>query len=493
MKKILAVTLSTLMILATATGCLKRVDPNSTSDAVIGGNSGDEIDNIINPDKNMEGKLKIAVPNVDSHIDAIEAFVSSYNEKFPNIDVEIVKFDLDQYKGKVKDFAAAAQAVNRPQDMFDVFWLPQDYINEWYSLRLVGSLDALIEKDPDVSKDMLISNAVESSSVNGSLYMMPRDYNQVVMYYNKKMFDDVGMDYPTSKMSAADFEEMIVELRERLCTSNKTNDYGVKYKEGISCIIDCNIKWDSLAWPLLKSFGGTIVNEQGEVTFDSEENLNAFKYWKSLTENEDYACPLAISVEKGGTNPGIQFRMQQAPLYFQSRAVASDIVTSTTMGGQTYYGITDLGAAGLPQFGPTYTIGGGCSGYAVYSEVVNVTEAWQFVKHVVSVEGQNAYSETGGCVPVRKDLLEDKNAAWRKSLPDVFDAADHEAFVENMDCYASTRDFYQYIPLSAQSSILAKIEETFNSMAPLKNDSIMRGTLTSYAQTMQDIINKAKK
>ena len=42
--------------------------------------------------------------------------------------------------------------------MFDVFWLPQDYINEWYSLRLVGSLDALIEKDPDVSKDMLISN-----------------------------------------------------------------------------------------------------------------------------------------------------------------------------------------------------------------------------------------------------------------------------------------------------------------------------------------------
>ena len=247
MKKILAVTLSTLMILATATGCLKRVDPNSASDAVIGGNSGDEIDNIINPDKDMEGKLKIAVPNVDSHIDAIEAFVSSYNEKFPNIDVEIVKFDLDQYKGKVKDFAAAAQAVNRPQDMFDVFWLPQDYINEWYSLRLVGSLDALIEKDPDVSKDMLISNAVESSSVNGSLYMMPRDYNQVVMYYNKKMFDDVGMDYPTSKMSADDFKEMIVELRERLCTSNKTNDYGVKYKEGISCIIDCNIKWDSLA------------------------------------------------------------------------------------------------------------------------------------------------------------------------------------------------------------------------------------------------------
>ena len=62
------------------------------------------------------------------------------------------------------------------------------------------------------------------------------------MYYNKKMFDDVGMDYPTSKMSADDFKEMIVELRERLCTSNKTNDYGVKYKEGISCIIDCNIK-----------------------------------------------------------------------------------------------------------------------------------------------------------------------------------------------------------------------------------------------------------
>lgn len=88
------------------------------------------------------------------------------------------------------------------------------------------------------------------------------------------------------------------------------------------------------------------------------------------------------------------------------------------MGGQTYYGITDLGAAGLPAVRPRlYHRRPGCSGYAVYSEVVNVTEAWQFVKHVVSIEGQNAYSETGGCVPVRKDLLEDKNAAWRKSLP----------------------------------------------------------------------------
>ncbi len=491
MKKIFAVVLSTFMLVVGA-GCgLTRLDSDSMSDIVISGGSDSAGNDIVNPDKNMNGTLNVAVPNVISHTKAMNAFVASYNQKFPNIKVNVTTYDLDQYKGRVKDRAAASQALKDPESMYDIFWLPQDYINEWYSLRMLGSLEDLIEKDPEVSKDDLLANAVESSSINGSMYMMPRDYNQVVMYYNKAMFDVAEVDYPTSKMSAAEFRKMLELLREGLCTSNETNDYGVKYKDKVGCIVDCNIKWDSLAWPLLKSFGGTIVNEKGEVTFASEETLNAFEYWKELIDDYNFGCRLAIKIETGGTNPGTQFRMQQAPIYFQSRAVLSDIITDASVAGE-YHGIKTLGAVGLPQFGDTYTIGGGCSGYAIYSQVAHVTEAWQFLKHVVSIEGQNAYSETGDCVPVRKDLLEDKNALWRSSLSDVMPGFNSDAFVENMDAYASTRDFYQYIPLSAQSKILAKIEETFNAMAPLTNEDAMRMTLTSYADAMTQIIKTAK-
>lgn len=41
------------------------------------------------------------------------------------------------------------------------------------------------------------------------LYMMPRDYNQVVMYFNQDIFDAAGVDYPTAQMSREAFVGML--------------------------------------------------------------------------------------------------------------------------------------------------------------------------------------------------------------------------------------------------------------------------------------------
>ncbi len=38
--------------------------------------------------------------------------------------------------------------------------------------------------------------AVVGSSFNGSLYGLPRDMSNVILYYNKDMFDAAGVAYP---------------------------------------------------------------------------------------------------------------------------------------------------------------------------------------------------------------------------------------------------------------------------------------------------------
>lgn len=493
MKKLAAVFLTMSVIFCA--GCMpprvSSVDSESVGDSVDSGTSVDYDSSLLHPDGEMEGSIKIAAPNVTSHKNALEAFIESFHVKFPKITVETTYLDMSGYKAAVVRSASSAEALNKPETMFDVFWMPQDYINEWYDLRILASLEGFIAQDEEISKNDLIEQTINDASVNGQMYMMPRDYNQVVMFYNTDMFDSAGVDYPTSGMSADDFRDMLEALREGLSVSNDKNAYGMRYRDVVQNIVDCNIKWDSLCWPLLKSFGATIVDETGTVTFDSEETYQALSYWKGLTDDVKYQCRLAIKTELGSANPGQQFRMQQAPIYFQSRAVISDVVTDVKMGGQ-YFGIKTLGVAGLPNFGGTYTIGGGCSGYAMYSKSVNVAAAWQFLKHVVSVEGQNAYSETGDCVPVLKSLLDDENAAWRKALPDILPSDfDHGVFIENRNAYASTRDFYQYIPLKAQRSVLARIEETFNSFSQFSQESALRGAITSSAQKMINDINQA--
>lgn len=482
MKKILILLMAFLLVFST--GCsFKR-----------GGDIGSETEiSELNPSSDYEGKIRIAIPKVTSHQTAIKAFVDSFKLKFPNITVTIDEFAMDQYKNSITRAASSAAALNRPGSMYDIFWLSQEFVNEWYDLQILRNLEDLFEKDSSIDKNALMAQTVECSSVDGNMYMMPRDYNQVVMYYNKDMFDAAGVDYPDDCMSAADFKIMLEDLRSGLNTSREKNAYNEEYRNVVQSIIDCNIKWDSLCWPLLKSFGAEVVNSEGKVAFDSTNTFNALKYWLDLVNDTSGGTRLAIKIENGGLNPGNQFRMQHVPIYFQARAVISDLVKDSTMLGTTYYGLKNLGVAELPYFGDTYTVGGGCSGYGMYRSSENGIAAWQFLKHVASVEGQNAYSQTGDCVPVLKSLLEDTNAIWRKALPDVLpNDFNHDAFIGHIEAYASTRDFYKYVPFKAQAGILASIEETFNEVAPLTNDNLIKSAISGKALDMQTKINQAK-
>lgn len=83
-----------------------------------------------------------------------------------------------------------------PSNMYDIFWLDQNYINEWIDLDILSPLESLMDADESIDAEDLNAQMLKVSSVNDKLYMMPRDYNQVVMYYNKAMFKPPRLTIP---------------------------------------------------------------------------------------------------------------------------------------------------------------------------------------------------------------------------------------------------------------------------------------------------------
>ncbi len=490
MKKILTLLLAVCLALCAFGACsMYRPDPGA------GEGNKEMLGNIeLNPDSSFSGKLRIAAPDVASHKSALNAFISSFNEKYPHIEVEPTYIELNSYKASIGRVAAAS--VNNPANMYDVFWMSQDYINEWIDLDILSPLDSLMDTDESIVESDLNSQMLKVCSVDGKLYLMPRDYNQVVLFYNKEMFDLARVDYPKDEMSGAEFRTMCEQLATNISSrlDNRTNDYGAVYADCVNYIVDCNVAWSSLDYPLVKSFGGSVVNEQGEVVFDSEETAAAIRYWRDLVITEIGGIRLAIDLVTGADRNGVQFRMQQSPIYLHSRSVMSDLLNEETMGGQTYLGIgaDNLGVAALPNFGGEYAVGAGCSGYAMYKNCANGTAAWQFLKHVVSIEGQNAYSVTGDCVPVRNSLLEDPTAAWRTCLPELLGADfNHDAFIYKMDAACAVNDFYPYVPFSAQVYVTARIEEAFKSCIQGADD-VFASNLTGAANKMVNDIRTAQ-
>ncbi len=414
----------------------------------------DDID--ITADENYSGTLKIRTWSEETEKAIMEAYIDGFQKKYPYIKIDYDTYYLDQYYATLRNDFGVCATKNDYSDAVDLFWIGQDNITSFYDLDLMFPLTEIDRIDDGFDQADLVEEAVETCVVGENMYIMPRDFSQVVMYFNQDIFDIAGVDYPTHQMSREAFVKMLDDLRAGIDASDAKNDYGNYYRDVTTYLIDVNAMWDSWAWPLVKSFGGQVIDENGEAALDSEEVYSALAFWKSLRE-KNYVGPISTS------NVGVNFRMQQSAIYFHTRSVMSNIYLSD---GRNIKGVQNLGVTSLPQFGDIYTIASGASGYSMYKHSEHKTEAWLFLKYIASEEGQNIFCSTGNGIPSLKSLLNAEDSAWRSFDHEALGTAfDNDAFVYGMDFpvrpYTNTREFFKYLDVSRQKSALECLQTCF--------------------------------
>lgn len=479
MKKMLTCCLAMLMSLGTLAGCTIDVGDNGGGDGVEG------IDLTAGTD--YEGSIKVWIASDESEVAIMNSFKTAFNEVYPNITVKVEPLN-----------SLADQLVYNAglPSMCDVFWVSPESISGYRKHDIIQDLSTIIEADTDFDIDNLNANSVRSCMDGDTLYIMPRDYNQAVMYYNVDMFDAAGVDYPsaTEAMSQDEFVQMLGELKTGLLASNETNSYGQKYSESFTNSMDASILWDSLAWPLIKSFGGTIfdengnhLDENGNMLFNSQETYEAYKFAYDLVKNKYMGTPGEWS-----TKDGVQFLMETAPVYIHCRAR----LTTLTTPSNAYKGIQNVGVAPCPDFGDqdTYYVGSGATGYSLYSGSENKTAAWLFLKFITSERGQEEASKSGNLVPVIESLITDENAVWRTYTTSSFkEQYSNEPFVYRRDdCYTHVRDFMQYVDSTYQSDVLSRIRNCYtDSLQNVKSnpETEIKGFVAKYAKEIKKYID----
>ncbi len=467
-----------------------------------------------NSAKDVTAEISVKVTSDQSEKDTINTIIKAFNRYYPNIKVNVDSGDeiKTHYENLMKKFANDKLA--------DVFWVSQDKLDtvcglekkfgeeQYYLPTMLMPLGAIDEADPyfdaknvesagsdgSVNYVGMIDEAYEVSTYRNELFMLPRDYNQVVMYYNKDMFDAAGVRYPGAEaMTQAQFLDMLADLRAgfRANTTDLIPDETYTYAEYFSSdkpLIDMNVSWDSLCWPIMKSFGGEVANADNTIALDSEANFNAMKFINSLYNDYYYY--------RSSPDPAATFTLQQKPILFHSRAVMTKILDKTST---EYDAIQRLGVAPMPYFGDTYTVGGGSSGYALNRNSKNLTAAWMFLKFIVSYEGQEAFCSTGNGVPVRKDLINDDGAAWRNvDLPALGDDFNHDAFLYGMNWtenkpFTSTRDFFKYVGVGAQTGIVEEFSKLFDIISKDPTDDQIRTQLSASHAAMAKLASENKK
>lgn len=395
MKKILSFALTLLLALGVATGC-----------GAPTGNSGSKPSEVnLHPDENVTATLRVAVENYTAEKKIISEIGEILTAKYPNVTVKIETIS----GGISSQYATWFRNKNVPDilvnNSFDMFTLSDK--------GLLSDLTPYLEAEAaDPESTFEINDYYESyikmgqANFDGEQYMIPRSADRVVCHYNKAIFKAAGVDMSLVRNGWTwdDFMTVCATLRKYYDSQDSMKAY---------TLVDPYFTWEAVYNPIFESYGVEYYDENGEVALESDATENALKFIKSIIDNKYASRPSVEQAGMAGNKGCMLFHSQAASLmatelsvYYPDAEKVSD-----------YYDVVTM-----PVIPGHEKIGCGAAGYSVYDGSENKDLAWQFLKILLSKEGQNIMADSGSnYVPVRKDMADYTNPEnhWGKGYEDL--------------------------------------------------------------------------
>lgn len=205
------------------------------------GNKGEEKKDISTDTiKNQEGGneegnkgeqvIKLALWDYES-VGYDKAIIEAFEKENPDIQVQVISSPNADYDNKLSVMLAGG-------DEIDVFYGKSNtqypsLVNNNYAM----GLNELIEKNNfDIAPygDLLDKHY----NIDGNIYALPYRSNNFLMYYNKNVFDEAGIPYPSNDMTWEEFRELGLEVT----SGDDTNKiYGISFVPKTSFIVPAMI------------------------------------------------------------------------------------------------------------------------------------------------------------------------------------------------------------------------------------------------------------
>lgn len=164
----------------------------------------------------------------------------------------------------------------------DLFWLDQDHMSWAYEGALLDISEYLANDDRDVANpDDYYPGVWQTVAVNDGIYGLPWIAQPVVLYYNKAIFDEMGMEYPTADWTWDQFREAAVQL-------TNEDHYGFTMN----------------SWPPIQmfiwSFGGEVISEDLTASpLSTPEAIQGAQFYADMIYNEE-CCPSEETIAEQG-------------------------------------------------------------------------------------------------------------------------------------------------------------------------------------------------
>lgn len=317
-------------------------------------------------------------------------------------EIEIITNLVKQFEKDTKIKVSAERAPSGPPYMEkiltqfaggnppDVLFVEVNNFKAFAEKNVLEDLTPYLEKETAFKKKDFYPQIIDRFTIGNSLYVLPRDIAPIcVVYYNKKLFDEAGVKYPTDDWTWAD----LVKKGQKLV---KKDEKGIYTQFGF---VD--------DWPIWESFvysnGGSLVDnvkKPKKCTLNKKEAIEAIQFRADLIHKYKIAPSPSQMTAMGGMGTSDMFvsgkvamfysGIWKTPLFRQIKDFQWDVV------------MFPKGPKGIRAFST------GGSGYAIVKSSKKKEAAWKLVTYLAGKTGQIELAKTGLAQPAMISIAESK-------------------------------------------------------------------------------------
>lgn len=373
MKKILSLVLSGAMCLGLLAGCTSSTpDPTAAPPSDPPANQTEAPSEPANEPAELTGTLKVSGWDMEVPGSLFKAVIDAFTTANPGVTIESIDIPAADYGTKLSVMLNGGSEV-------DVFWVKDaDTIYPIANRGQMADMSSYISRD---SLDLGIYNGqAEDFNINGKQIGMPFRTDYYVLFYNKDIFDEAGVDYPSNDMTWAEFEELAKKVTMGEGVDKK---YGAYFHTWQACIQN---------WA---------VQDGQHTIMDTDYSFFKPYYEMALRmQNDDKTCMDYGTVKTANlTYTGVFSDGSVAMLPMGTWLAATMIEKINSGESSVNWGIATLPHPDNVEAG--YTVGA-TTPVCINSASSNQDLAWEFVKFVCGPEGAAAVAGLGG-VPALLD------------------------------------------------------------------------------------------
>ncbi len=299
------------------------------------------------------------------------------------------KSEIDILKPMLEDFER-----ENPDIKIDFMHIPQNYFQKLHLLFasntapdviFINNLYLPLYANAGLLEDLTESGLADGNfyekslcalSFKGKLYAIPRDVSNLVIYYNKDLFNAKKLPYPDKNTT---FEEFL-NLAQKLTDKNK-GIFGISFEEEPLFYL-----------PYLMSEGGGILSDDLETEIlNTPESQKGIKFYADL-RNKYRVAPQ--KQESASATMAQMFLQGKLAMHLSGRWLVPKYREAAEF---------DWDIAPFPKGSKGSIVPLDASGWAISAQSKHKEEAKRLIKYLSSKENSEKFSKSGLIVPAQAD------------------------------------------------------------------------------------------